>query len=300
MAAGGTSTRDASMRSEGRLRASASLAVGCALLMMALLLPASAAAGALISLPPTGGARPPRQAPTTAVLGVDCFYDVDADGVRDSDESRLAGYSFRLLDSAGTPVRGGMTGRRALFMTRIAPGNYTLIQLHPDESGTWFNTTGNPRTALDLRPRDRRGVIVGTAYSDNGYLLPRNAWVQYPSLIDTDVITQLNGLAPFSSRPFASAEQVAGFLGGEDGGVREELARELATFVLGFDRLAGGTRSAIVHEQRWKEAALLCDEAAAAWSSEDPDAIEAMRASLSGHNTGPVAYVPLQAPLPVY
>lgn len=276
----------------------AMLALGC---LVAGAVPAPASGATARSAPRSMRDRLlARPAPTTATVMIDCYYDIDTDGVQDPDEQRLGFYSFRLLDESGRVVHGGMTGKGPLYLTGIAPGRYTVLQLHPDESGLWFNTTGNLRTPITLKAGDRRGLRFGTSHSEDGAFLPRNTWALFPDLIPADALVQVNALAPFSGAVFATPAELGGFAGGDGGDARERLARELAGFVIGIEYLAGSTRCAIAHEQRWKEAALLVREAEEVWRSGDATDVAAMTTALARHNTGPVAYVPLQAPMPIY
>lgn len=235
-----------------------------------------------------------------SAIDVMCFYDLDADGARDADERGLEYYNFQLLDRDGGVVRTSMTRDGRIVFGALRPGSYTFVQNHPNGAAGWFTTTGNERFALTVRARERRQVMVGTAMSDSGVLQPRDWWAAYPSLIPDRALGDVNALAPFVAEPFASEEELAAYIGGAPADGGGELAREMAHFTVAFDRLAGSPRCGVLVNGAWTEAAVVLEHAAAAWSTSDTAEIDTARATLSALTTGPVAFVPLDAPVPIY
>lgn len=243
---------------------------------------------------------PTRLQAKPSAINVMCFYDLDADGTRDPDEQGLEYYNFRLLGRDGGIVRTSMTHHGRITFGALRPGSYTFVQNHPYGPAGWFTTTGNERFALSVRERERRQVAVGTALSDSGVLQPRDWWTAYPSLIPDRALDDVNALSPFVAEPFASEEELAAFIGEAPGQGRDELAREMAHFAVAFDRLAGSPRCGVRVNGEWTEAGALLEQASVAWNTGDPAEIDAARATISALITGPVAFVPLGAPVPIY
>lgn len=65
--------------------------------------------------------------PTTAVVGNYVWYDLDADGIQDPNESPIPGVLVTLYDNTNTPVTSAVTDAEGKYLfTNVLPGTYTI------------------------------------------------------------------------------------------------------------------------------------------------------------------------------
>ncbi|MHB1322942.1 MAG: MSCRAMM family protein [Coriobacteriia bacterium] len=85
------------------------------------------------------------QTPETGTLMVHKFLDGNENGVLDSGEAKLSGWTFTVRDSEGVVVASGSTGSEGMLRLELLAGTYTVTETLP--SG-WRSTTGVARSFI--------------------------------------------------------------------------------------------------------------------------------------------------------
>jgi protocatechuate 3,4-dioxygenase beta subunit len=73
------------------------------------------------------------------------FQDFNGNGIQESGDSGLAGWTLELEDSSGTVLETGTTDNNGNFFFGVSAGTYTVVELPP--SG-WLQTTPNPNAIV--------------------------------------------------------------------------------------------------------------------------------------------------------
>jgi uncharacterized surface anchored protein len=93
----------------------------------------------------------------TSSITVKKYYDLDADGKKDSNETWLDGWEFTLLDSSTSPIASGVTYHGIITFSDLLPGTYYLEETI--QQG-WYCTGPLIRT-IDLGPGEQYAEFYG-------------------------------------------------------------------------------------------------------------------------------------------
>lgn len=92
------------------------------------------------------------------------FWDADHDGVQDTGEAALEGWSFEVSDGLTTAVFGP-TGADGLVSGALSPGEYTVTELLPASDGTWETPVGGFARTVTVAPAGDTLVSFGNVCS---------------------------------------------------------------------------------------------------------------------------------------